>query len=314
MERSESGLTERDFRQYPALQGLNGYTIGYTRRCSDDYSDKACQIPHGYIAIAQEGRGYWHLRRKLLRDPLRVSANPIVILQSEQPAKLIEAEVSARSRSKRHQWPDDAEYRRMWTLMWRLAFSADMRQGERFTLTPVRAGDPQRVHGMMVMRELQRYKAGSIIHGSRQQDKWAAGRNLARLRGKPGPIAGWSWLTLPAKVVRSTGLLQTGCCATRMGRSGGCMTYATGRARMHSCSARRTGSVVRFKCPQALLRSSGAWTSGTESAPIRGGRWSLGCLRAVSRRRPGVARSRGAVARPCRRRPAGPRSSQAARG
>ena len=46
----------------------------------------------------------------------------------------------------------------------------------------------------------------------------------------------------------------------------------------------------------------------------KGGRWSPGCLRAVSRCRLGGTPSRGAVARPCRRQPGGPLSSQAARG
>ena len=61
----------------------------------------------------------------------------------------------------------------MWTLMWRLAFSAGMRQGERFTLTPSELVTHNGAHGIMVMHELQWYKADSIIHGSWQQDKRA---------------------------------------------------------------------------------------------------------------------------------------------
>lgn len=117
-----------------------------------------------------------------LCDPPRVSANPTVILQTGQPAKLIEAEASARSRSKRHQWPDDAEDRRMRMLMW---------QAERFALTSSELVTRNGVHSIMVMHELQRYQAGSIIHGSWQQNKRAVERNLRRLRGgESGPIAG----------------------------------------------------------------------------------------------------------------------------
>ena len=104
-------------------------------------------------------------------DPPRVSANPTVILQPGQPDRLIEAEASAGSRSKRHPWPDDAEDRRMWALMWRLAFTSGMRQGERFALTPSELVIRNGVHGVMVMHELQRYKAGAVIpawlHASR---------------------------------------------------------------------------------------------------------------------------------------------------
>ena len=76
-------------------------------------------------------------------DPPRVSANSTVILQPEQPAKLIEAEASAGSRSKRHPWPDDVEDRRMWALMWRLAFY-HRHVAEGAVRPPVRAGDTQR--------------------------------------------------------------------------------------------------------------------------------------------------------------------------
>ena len=47
------------------------------------------------------------------------------------------------------------------------------------------------------------------------------------------------------------------------------MTCAAGAARMRTCLAWRMGSMARFKRPPALLRSSGAWTSETRSAPIR---------------------------------------------
>ena len=68
MERSESGLTERDFPQYSALYGLNGYTLGYTRRCLDDCCDKACQTSHGYSdRTGREG---------LLAFPPRTSPRP----------------------------------------------------------------------------------------------------------------------------------------------------------------------------------------------------------------------------------------------
>lgn len=58
----------------------------------------------------------------------------------------------------------------MWALMWRLAFGTGMRQGERFAVTPSELVVSNGVHGIMVMHELQRYKAGtSSSHGSRYQ-------------------------------------------------------------------------------------------------------------------------------------------------
>ena len=63
--------------------------------------------------------------------------------------------------------------------------------GERFALTSSEPVTRNGVHSIMVMHELQRYQAGSIIHGSWQQDKRAVERNLGRLRGgESGPIAG----------------------------------------------------------------------------------------------------------------------------
>lgn len=97
-------------------------------------------------------------------DPPRVSANPTVILEAGQPAALIEATGhKPGGRSSRHPWPDDAQDRRMWALMWRLAFGTGMRQGERFAVTPSELVTSNGVHGIMVMHELQRYKAGTVI-------------------------------------------------------------------------------------------------------------------------------------------------------
>lgn len=61
-------------------------------------------------------------------DLPRVSANPTVILEAGQPAALNESAGRAPGeRWARHPWPDDAEDRRMWILMWRLAFGTGMR-------------------------------------------------------------------------------------------------------------------------------------------------------------------------------------------
>ena len=109
-------------------------------------------------------------------DPPRVSANPTTILEAGQPAALIEATGRGPGeRSARHPWPDDAEDRRMWALMWRLAFGTGMRQGERFAVTPSELVVSNGVHGIMVMHELQRYKAGTVI------PSWL---HAARVRGE----------------------------------------------------------------------------------------------------------------------------------
>jgi integrase len=95
-------------------------------------------------------------------DPPRVSPNPTRILEPGQPGRLIDTQTGE---PKGKEWPGGEQERRMWALMWRVAFGTGMRQGERFAITPSELVERDGVHGILVKRELQRYTRDAVIPG-----------------------------------------------------------------------------------------------------------------------------------------------------
>lgn len=98
--------------------------------------------------------------------PPRVEPNPTAILEQGQPEQLIKAAGESTELPRRRgqrKWPDTEDDKRMWQLMWRVAFETGMRQGERFALTPSDLVMSDSVPGIHVRHELQRYSKDTII-------------------------------------------------------------------------------------------------------------------------------------------------------
>lgn len=107
--------------------------------------------------------------------PPRVEANPTDILNPGQQNLMIEAE------NKTHYDKNDPNAKRMWELMWRVAFGTGMRQAERFAIMPFQLQDRNGVKGIWVCQSLQRYKIGTEI------PKWLKAQHIE---------GGW-WLVPP---------------------------------------------------------------------------------------------------------------------
>lgn len=141
----------------------------------------------------------------LAATPPRYESQATQILEPGQPAQAAQAALDPARRKYSH-LADTDDDREMWSLMWNIMFETGMREAERFAILPEELAAVDDVHGIQIMRELQRFRSDA------EAPNWLRSRHyegcfwLVEPKSKQGnrfvPVSNQTWLGLWALVGR----------------------------------------------------------------------------------------------------------------
>lgn len=136
-------------------------------RLSENHSSRTVHDYYGLLQQVLDDAVREELIRanpcRMMRAP-RWSSMPMRILGEDQPKKLIETiSTLPREDEDARRVVEDEDARVMWALLFELAFSTGMREGERYALMPYELERRDGVPGIFVQQQLQRYVGKPMI-------------------------------------------------------------------------------------------------------------------------------------------------------
>lgn len=141
----------------------------------------------------------------LAATPPRYESQATQILEPGQPAQAAQAALDPKRRKYSH-LADTDDDREMWSLMWNIMFETGMREAERFAILPEELATVDDVHGIQIMRELQRFRSDAEVPNWLRSRHYEGCFWLVEPKSKQGnrfvPVSNQTWLGLWALVGR----------------------------------------------------------------------------------------------------------------
>lgn len=141
----------------------------------------------------------------LAATPPRYESQATQILEPGQPARAAQAALDPKRRKYSH-LADTDDDREMWSLMWNIMFETGMREAERFAILPEELATVDDVHGIQIMRELQRFRSDAEVPNWLRSRHYEGCFWLVEPKSKQGnrfvPVSNQTWLGLWALVGR----------------------------------------------------------------------------------------------------------------